>query len=107
MMLSAVSTAAAYDDALDRSPSTGVTPRNLTRSAFSGSRTSAVTSWPPRRHASSTADPMYPVAPVRKIRIAEAFIVIGPPPVPTEDDTGRVLRLGEMPNFLKTRDNRS
>src|SRR5207237_7959355 len=36
-------------------------------------RTSAVTSCPPRTSASSTAPPMYPVAPVRKIRIAGVY----------------------------------
>src|SRR3954469_15963897 len=44
----------------------GVAPLADSRSAFSGSRTSAVTRWPPLIIASSTADPMYPVAPVRK-----------------------------------------
>ena len=32
-----------------------------------------MTSWPPRTSASSTAAPMYPVAPVRKIRIAAVY----------------------------------
>ena len=41
--------------------------------AFSLSRTSAVTSCPPRTSASRTAAPMYPVAPVRKIRIAAVY----------------------------------
>src|SRR5678815_3402327 len=44
----------------------GVAPFADSRSAFSGSRTSAVTRWPPLIIASSTADPMYPVAPVSK-----------------------------------------
>src|SRR5216684_6385661 len=52
---------------------TGRAPRLATRRAFSLSRTSAVTSWPPRTRASSTAPPMYPVAPVRKIRIAAVY----------------------------------
>src|SRR5882762_5283891 len=52
---------------------TGCAPRLATRRAFSLSRTSAVTSWPARTSASSTAAPMYPVAPVRKIRIAAVY----------------------------------
>src|SRR3954463_1339485 len=56
-----------------RWPITGWAPRLATRRAFSLSRTSAVTSCPPRTSASSTADPMYPVAPVRKIRIAAVY----------------------------------
>src|SRR3982074_2350681 len=51
-------------------PMTGCAPRLPTRLAFSFSRTSAVTSCPARTSASSTALPTYPVAPVRKIRIA-------------------------------------
>src|SRR5258708_17837142 len=49
---------------------TGRAPRLPTRRAFSLSRTSVVTSWLARTSASSTALPTYPVAPVRKIRIA-------------------------------------
>src|SRR3954463_10306306 len=45
------------------------------RSPCSGSRTRAVTWCPARTTESSTADPMYPVAPVRKIRIAEPRIL--------------------------------
>src|SRR5467141_4318226 len=52
---------------------TGCAPRLATRRAFSLSRTSAVTSCPPRTSASRTAAPMYPVAPVRKIRIAAVY----------------------------------
>src|SRR5450631_3387993 len=52
---------------------TGCPPRAETRAAFSLSRTSAVTSWPARTSASSTAAPMYPVEPVRKIRIAAVY----------------------------------
>src|SRR5580765_5841885 len=52
---------------------TGWAPRFATRRAFSLSRTSAVTSCPPRTSASRTAAPMYPVAPVRKIRIAAVY----------------------------------
>ena len=47
-----------------------VAPLAWSRSAFSGSRASAVTRWPPLIIASSTADPMYPVAPVRNTCIA-------------------------------------
>src|SRR5258705_11270616 len=52
---------------------TGCAPRAVIWRAFSLSRTSAVTSCPPRISASSTAPPMYPVAPVRKIRIAGVY----------------------------------
>src|SRR5207302_4336501 len=48
-------------------------PRFATLRAFSLLRTSAVTSCPPRTSASRTAPPMYPVAPVRKIRIAAVY----------------------------------
>src|SRR3977135_879113 len=53
-------------------------PRLATRLAFSLSRTSVVTSWPPRTSASSTAEPMYPVAPVRKIRMGAVQLTSGP-----------------------------
>src|SRR5262244_1953761 len=56
-----------------RLPITGCAPRLATARAFSLLRTSAVTSCPPRTSASSTAAPMYPVAPVRKIRIAAVY----------------------------------
>src|SRR3954453_20294373 len=60
------------------------------RSPCSGSRTRAVTWCPARTTESSTADPMYPVAPVRKIRIAEPWIlpldVPGPLTVEERDD---------------------
>src|SRR5436190_1149660 len=49
-------------------------PLPWSRSAFSGSRTSAVTRWPPLIIASSTADPMYPVAPVRNTCIAFSYL---------------------------------
>src|SRR5436190_20539193 len=52
---------------------TGCAPRLATRRAFSLSRTSAVTSCPARTSSSRTAAPMYPVAPVRKIRIAAVY----------------------------------
>src|SRR5688572_17658406 len=47
-----------------------VAPLACSRSAFSRSRASAVTRWPPLIIASSTADPMYPVAPVRNTCMA-------------------------------------
>ena len=56
--------------AVPSSPMIGVAPLAGSRSAFSGSRASAVTRWPPLIIASSTADPMYPVAPVRNTCIA-------------------------------------
>src|SRR6516165_2577398 len=52
---------------------TGWAPRFATRLAFSFVRTRAVTSWPARTSASSTAPPTCPVAPVRKIRIAGVY----------------------------------
>ena len=55
---------------------TGWAPRAATRARLLLSRTSAVTSCPPRTSASSTAAPMYPVAPVRKIRIARPYIIV-------------------------------
>ena len=48
---------------------TGVAPLASNFSAFSGSRAMAVTRWPPLIIASSTADPMYPVAPVKNMCI--------------------------------------
>ena len=63
------SAAALNDSGSARFPITGRAPRPVTRRAFSLSRTSAVTLWPPRTRASRTAAPMYPVAPVRRIRM--------------------------------------
>src|SRR5438093_4238356 len=71
-MPSHASAADVYEAGFERSPITGWTPRCDTRSALSGSRTSAVTWCPARSTASSTAPPTYPVAPVRKIRILES-----------------------------------
>src|SRR5262245_9505801 len=51
------------------------TPRRSRYSALAGSRTSAVTSCPARRNASSTAEPIYPVAPVRKMCMRRAPIL--------------------------------
>jgi hypothetical protein len=44
MIPSAATAAGEYDAGLDKSPTIGATPRLDTRSAFSGSRTRAVTS---------------------------------------------------------------
>jgi hypothetical protein len=57
-MESALSAAAEYDAGRDSSPMTGRTPRRDICSAFSGSRTNAVTSWPLRASASMTAEPI-------------------------------------------------
>src|SRR5207244_5988692 len=73
MYPSCASAAPRNDSGSARSPITGCPPRFATRRAFSLLRTSAVTSCPPRTSASSTAAPMYPVAPVRKIRIAAVY----------------------------------
>src|SRR5213080_924984 len=70
---SCASAAARNDSGSARLPITGCAPRFATLRAFSLLRTSAVTSCPPRTSASSTAPPMYPVAPVRKIRIAAVY----------------------------------
>src|SRR6478609_982610 len=82
-----------YDEAFDNSPPTACTPRSPNRSPFSGSRTRAVTSCPARTTESSTADPMYPVAPVRKIRMAEPRIVPldVPDPLAVEERNDPVL----------------
>src|SRR5437588_8666963 len=70
---SCASAAPRYDSESARSPITGWPPRFATRRARSLLRTSAVTVCPPRTSASRTAAPMYPVAPVRKIRIAAVY----------------------------------
>src|SRR5437870_3193733 len=64
------SAAARYDLTVLRSPRIGVAPRDASASAACGVRTSAVTWWLARSAASSTAEPMYPVAPVKKMRMA-------------------------------------
>src|SRR5262245_35031696 len=56
-----------------RSPTIGWPPRLATRRAFSLWRTSAVTSWPARTSESSTAAPIVPVAPVKKIRMRAVY----------------------------------
>src|SRR5207244_11640791 len=73
MYPSCASAAPRNDSGSARLPTTGWPPRFATRRAFSLLRTSAVTSWPARTSAPSTAAPMYPVAPVRKIRIADVY----------------------------------
>src|SRR5947209_9674534 len=73
MYPSCASAAPRNDSGSARLPTTGWPPRFATRRAFSLLRTSAVTSCPARTSASSTAAPMYPVAPVRKIRIAAVY----------------------------------
>src|SRR5678815_2889496 len=69
MYASNPSEAVRYDFTVFKSPRTGTTPRAPSASAACGARTSAVTWWPPRKSASSTAEPMYPVAPVKKMRM--------------------------------------
>src|SRR5438105_3338330 len=64
------SAAARYGLTVLRSPRIGVAPRDASASAACGVRTSAVTWWLARSTASSTAEPMYPVAPVKKMRMA-------------------------------------
>src|SRR5207253_2930375 len=73
MYPSCASAAPRNDSGSARLPTTGWPPRFATRRAFSLSRTSAVTTCPARTSASSTAEPIYPVAPVRKIRIAAVY----------------------------------
>src|SRR4051812_4665778 len=68
---SAAAAASRHDAARVKSPSTGVAPRPWTRAAASLLRTSASTWWPPRTSASSTADPTYPVPPVRNTRMLD------------------------------------
>src|SRR3989442_2692209 len=70
MYASKPSAAARNDFTVLRSPRIGVAPRDASTSAACGVRTSAVTWWLARSTASSTAEPMYPVAPVKKMRMA-------------------------------------
>ncbi len=60
-------TAAATASGSNRSTATGSPPRRRTRSAFSGPRATAVTSWPAATRAGRARVPTTPVPPVRKI----------------------------------------